>query len=128
MKFIIPVAILGFVTVFFSYALGLRTRIGVCNVLYQDSLDTIAAQSQAVLSDWHSACTKSYGVITDWDICLAKADLSTPKQLLPWLRPSVSAFMMFFREKNKDIDVLKQEHDEKCRDYTDLMFYPPENE
>lgn len=113
---------------FISFALGLRTRIGACNVQYQGSLDTITAQSQTVLSDWHSACTRSYGVITDWDMCLAKADIATPKQLLPWLRPSVSVFMMLLHEKNSDIGVLKQEHDGKCRDYTELMFYPPENE
>ena len=114
--------------VFFSYAFGLHQRSVACNVMYQDSLDTIATQSQTVLSDMNNACTRSYGVLTDWDMCLIQVERQSPAQLLPWLRPAVSTFMLFFQEKKKDIGVMKQDHDERCKNYTELMFYPPENE
>ena len=128
MKFIIPIVILVCFAILTSYALGFRQRTGLCNVEFQDSLDTIATQSQTVLSDWKSACTRSYAVLTDWDICLIQAEGQSPEKLILWLRPVVSTFMLFFQEKEKDMDVMKRDHDERCKAYTELMFYPPENE
>ena len=95
---------------------------------YQDSFDTITTQSQTVLSDWKNACMRSYGLLTDWDMCLVQAERQSPEKLIPWFRPGVSTFMLFFQEKKKDIGVMKQDHDERCKAYTELMFYPPENE
>lgn len=114
--------------VFFSYALGLHQRSVACNVMYQDSLDTIATQSQTVLSDMNSACTRSYGVLTDWDMCLIQAEKKSPPEMLTYIKPAVTTFMLFLREKKKDMAILKLDHDERCKDYTDLMFYPPETE
>ncbi len=127
MKFIPLIVIVLCFAVFSSYALGFRQRAKACNELYQDSLDTITTQSQTVLADRKGSCTNSFTVITDWDLCLAQAENGSPARLLPWLRPAVSTFMLFFREKKKDIAVLKADHDERCRDYTELIFFPPEN-
>lgn len=128
MKVAITLIVFIGVVIFSFFSFALRLREVSCNVQFEDSLDTIAAQSQTVLSDWSSACTRSYGVLTDWDMCLMQAEQKSPRQILPWIRPVVNTYMMFFREKKKDMSVLKREHDDRCKDYTGLMFYPPEDE
>lgn len=128
MKVFISLIVFIGVAIFFYFSFALRLREVSCNVQFEDSLGTIAVQSQTVLSDWSNACTRSYGVLTEWDMCLTQAEQHTPRQILRWIRPVVNTYMMFFREKKKDMSVLKREHDDRCKDFAEYMFYPPEDE
>ncbi len=97
-------------------------------MMHQGSIERLVTQSQTVLADQRSACEQSYAVLTDWGLCTDKADETVPDVLRSILRPAVSNIMMFFREKNKEVDVMKREHDERCKGYIELIFYPPDIE
>lgn len=100
----------------------------VCNRQNQDSLDTLMTQSQTVLADRYDICTSSYQLLTDWDMCLSSGERRVPERLRTVVIPVVSNMMMFLREKQKDIVIMKKEHDERCSDYRELLFYSPEYE
>lgn len=110
------------------YGYQLRTSLFSCNKEHQVSLDTIIAQSQTVLASHKDGCLQSYSVLTDWNVCTEKAGEVVPVSLQFFIRPLVSNIMMFFREKIKDIEVLKHEHDDRCQGYTELLFFPPDVE
>ena len=99
-----------------------------CTMVHQGSIERLVTQSQTVLADQRDACEQSYSVLTDWSLCADKADETVPDSIRTTLRPIVSAFMMFFREKNKEVDVMKREHDERCKGYSELLFFPPDIE
>jgi len=127
-----PIIIFGTLSIvvvaFIWYGYLLRTKLYVCNGEHQSSLDTLTAQSQTVLANHKGGCMQSYAVLTEWNLCIAKADEVVPVPFQRMLGSIVSGGMMFFREKTKDIDMLKREHDERCEGYTELLFYPPDTE
>ncbi len=128
MKVFITLVILGILGIGIRYGFLLRQTARACNAVYQESLDTIAAQSQTVLADNKTSCINSYSLLTEWDACLTKGKDVVPDTLLPVVDPVVSNVMLFFREKRKDMTVLKKEHDVRCKGYTELIFFPPDAE
>lgn len=110
------------------YGFAYRATAKQCNDNYQSSLDTLTAQSQTVLADHYGGCSASFTLLTDWELCLVQAEASVPVKLRPMIQPWVTNIMLFFREKIKDIAVLKKEHDQRCAGYTPLLFYPPDAE
>jgi len=104
----------------------MRTGYRSCNVQYQDSLDTIAIQARTVFGDRRGSCLASFNVLSDWDACVAEAEKPVYRPLRMVMKPFITNVMMFFREKSKDTDILKREHDQRCNSYTELMFFPPE--
>jgi len=128
LKALFLIVLLACLAVLSRYGLLYRTSAGLCNDSYQGSLDTLTAQSQTVLADRYGGCSASHRLLTDWDMCLSRAEMSTPMKLRSVLHPAVTNVMLFFREKVKDITVLKKEHDERCTGYTPLLFFPPDAE
>lgn len=120
--------LLGGLAVFVRYGMVYRTSARLCNDSYQGSLDTLTAQSQTVLADHYGGCSASYTLLTDWELCLVQSETTVPVKLRPIIHPLVTNVMLFFREKIKDIAVLQKEHDERCKGYTALIFFPPDVE
>lgn len=112
------------VAIFIGYSLYFRSMWATCNSVHQVSIDTIMSQSQTVLADPYVTCSASYEVLMEWETCLQKSEAGIPVWMTDIVRPFVSSVMMFFREKNKDIEVLKHEHDLRCKDYQALLFFP----
>lgn len=128
MKVILLIVVLAVVGYFSQFVFAYRGGVRACNEANQSSLDTITAQSQTVLADHRLGCNASYEVITSWDLCLAAADSKVPARWASFIKPATINLMMFFREQKKDIHVIKREHDERCKGYSALMFFPPDAE
>jgi hypothetical protein len=120
--------LLGILGIGIRYGMLLRQTVRACNLVYQESLDTIAAQSQTVLADHKTSCLKSYALLSEWDSCLTKGNDVVPDTIVAVVSPVVSNVMLFFREKRKDMSVHKYEHDARCKGYTELLFFPPDAE
>ena len=127
MKNIIVFLLLIF-SVFFYFAFRFRQSAFACSVTYQEALESTESQSQAVFYDHKQSCRSSYQVISDWDSCIVEAEHTIPVQLQSIIRPVVSNYMLFFQEKKKNIDAFKRDHDERCKDYGELLFFPPDAE
>lgn len=128
MKVILLIVVLGVFGYFSQFAFAYRGGVRTCNEANQGSLDTILAQSQTVLADRRDGCNASYEVVTSWDLCLIAADSAVPARWASFIKPATMNMMMFFREQKKDITVIKREHDERCKGYSELMFFPPDEE
>lgn len=128
MKVILLIVVLAIFGYFSQFVFAYRSSVRACNEANQGSLDTIMAQSQTVLADHYEGCNASYEVVTSWDMCLGRADATVPERWASFIKPLTMNMMMFFREQKKDIKVIKIEHDERCKGYTELMFFPPDAE
>lgn len=126
MKYLFLLLVLGVLGGAIYYGNQMRQGYRACNELYQDSLDTIAIQARTVFGERRGSCIASLGVLNDWTACVDRAEKPIYGLVRPMLRPIVSNVMMFFREKTKDIDVLKREHDERCKEYSELLYFSPE--
>lgn len=126
MKILALFLLLGLVGVLGYNANRLRMGYRSCAVAYQDSLDTIAVQSRTVFADRRGSCLSSFQLFNDWDACVADAQKPVYRPLRPVLSPFVINVMLFFHEQRKDVDQLKREHDERCKSYSELMFFSPE--
>jgi len=126
LKILLFIIVIGVISVFGVNAFRLERGARACNLEFQDSMEPGIIRSQTVLADREAGCLTSFTGLTDWDMCLTKAENRVSPRFRVMLRPIVSNLMLFFREKEKDMMMLKREHDERCSDYPDLMFFPPE--
>lgn len=128
MKFIFGIMCLVGIGIILSPVLRFRQAVRACAAEHQDSLESTVMQSQGALADRQVTCSSSFEEVTAWDLCLVQAGNALPVRARDSVRPALMNIFMFIRDQKKDISVLKREHDERCKGYTDFMFFPPDIE
>lgn len=128
MKFVLGIVCLIGIGIILSPALRFRQAVRACAAEHQDSLDATVMQSQGALADRQVTCSSSFEEVTAWDLCLMQAGNALPARVRDSVRPVLMNILMFVRDQKKDIGVLKREHDERCKGYPDVMFFPPDVE
>lgn len=123
MKYFIVVGVVCFILFFITFLLW-RVPLQRCASQYESDAQ-INAQSQYLFTNNQVICVQSYETLTQWDLCQNNIHPIIPKVIRSFVSPIVTNFMIFFRDQKMDIDVYKHNHDERCKGYIYLMFYPP---
>lgn len=72
-------------------------------------------------------CELSYVQLSEWNACIEESQIRrVPPVAARFLRPYVMVLLRFIGDKGPVMETMKIEHDERCTENVDLMFYPPE--
>lgn len=107
---------------------ALRRSYHQCASQYEPDIVTVVQLTQAVFSDKFRSCEESYETLMSWELCRQQSQRFIPIRPRPFIVPLVNDISLFLRDQEKDIEIYKHDHDERCKGYTYLMFYPPESE
>lgn len=122
---IITLMLLGAGGIFFYLIRGPFVR---CATQYESEIVTATQTPQTMFADKHRSCTATYETLMQWDVCRQQSKRYIPVVLHPFLVSFVDNISFFLRDQEKDIEFYKRDHDERCKGYSYLLFYPPESE
>lgn len=105
---------------------GLRVGMTIrsCNGTYQEELTTGHIQETST-GNHTRYCSMSYDTINSWEECVTGTKNIAPTQLTLYVQPLVIRIFRAMGDASAAIQEYKLEHDDKCKDEIDYMFYPP---
>jgi len=111
------------------YGITMGSAVRSCGQAYQGKIDQERVRAAAAVSGGGNRvyCSVSYDLIVSWEECMTRARVTgVPPFIAAQLRPVVTAVLTLMGDRSSELTVLKQEHDEECKEDIDLMFFPPE--
>lgn len=127
MKFFVIIVISVFCGLFFWYGMLMESSIHGCTTKYADDLSTSRVQIDSIRSDHQLYCSTSLDMITSWEECVKNQSTNTPYPFLnTQIKPIVLKVMHIVGDPSGNIEALKLDHDDACKDQSTYMFYPPQ--
>lgn len=96
-----------------------------CYIVAQKELDASAFQTHTNPNAKEMQCISTYKTITALGTCVDVAHNQLPTNLQFQIVPVIDRLVAWFRFGMKDVQGLRDEHDQDCLQYVDTMFVPP---